>query len=63
MIRFFAGLVGGFVLAVAALFVGAAYMGQSDDEGWTEAVQFEQACQDPAVEGSKKIECRDAQRR
>jgi hypothetical protein len=63
MIRFFAGLVGGFVLSIAALFAGAAFMGQSDDDSWIEAVQFERACQDPAVEGSKKIECRDAQGR
>jgi hypothetical protein len=63
MIRFFAGLLGGFVLAIAALFAGAAYIGQSDNDGWIEAVQFEQACQDPTVEGSKRIECHDGQRR
>ncbi len=64
IIRFIAGLVGGFVLSIAALVGGAAYMAQNYDDGWIEALQFEQACQDPTVDkGTKAIECLDAQRR
>jgi tetrahydromethanopterin S-methyltransferase subunit D len=63
MTRFVAGLIGGLLGGIAAMFLAAFYLGQADDDSWMEAVQVEQACQDLAVDKAKEIDCRDLRRR